>query len=153
VRGVFTSLDPVGGSAHERRETLYPLLPHLDLLLLNEDEGEKVTGEQEPEAMMAALLARGVRSVILKQGEAGCRVAGAHGPLTLPAFSATCVDSTGAGDAFVAALLAALARGDGFDTALRWASAAGAANVEALGATGAWRGWADLEKLFKRKAT
>ncbi|MBA3534201.1 MAG: ribokinase, partial [Ardenticatenales bacterium] len=131
-------------------ETLYPLLPHLDLLLLNEDEGEKVTGEQEPDAMIEALLASGVQSVILKQGEAGCRVEGKLGPLRLPAFPATCVDSTGAGDAFVAALLAALARGNPFVEALHWASAAGAANVEAVGATGAWDGWHDLATIVER---
>ncbi|MDQ4075341.1 MAG: carbohydrate kinase family protein [Chloroflexota bacterium] len=151
-RGVLTSLDTVGGSARERRETLYPLLPHLDLLLLNEDEGEKVTGETNPDAMLDFLLSRGARTVILKQGDEGCHVVGERGPLTLRAFPATCVDSTGAGDAFAAALLATLARGNRFSDALRWASAAGAANVEALGATGAWQGWQDLERIMDRDA-
>ncbi len=148
-RGVLTTLDPIGGSARERRNFLFPLLPHLDVLLLNEDEGQKITDEHEPAAMLDFLLAHGVGSIILKQGQAGCASVGTFGSYHLPAFPVTCVDSTGAGDAFVAALLAALARGDRFEDALRWASAAGAATVQALGATGAWRGWGDLAQVVR----
>jgi sugar/nucleoside kinase (ribokinase family) len=147
ARGILTSLDPVGGSARQRRENLYPLLPHLDILSLNDDEGEKVTGEREPEAMIGALLGLGARTVILKLGQEGCIVAGERGAHIVPAFPATVVDSTGAGDAFDAALLASLARGDSFEEALRWGTAAGAATVEALGPTGVWRGWDDLTTI------
>lgn len=146
-QGVLTTLDPIGGSARERREFLFPLLPHLDILLLNEDEGEKITGEREPEAMLDFLLARGVGSIILKRGQAGCATVGALGAHEVPAFRVECRDSTGAGDSFVAALLAALARGDRYEEALRWASAAGAATVQAVGATGAWHSWGDLEQI------
>jgi 2-dehydro-3-deoxygluconokinase len=145
TRGILTTLDPVGGAARQRRENLYPLLPHLDLLMLNEDEGEKVTDEQEPEAIIAWLLAHGARTVILKVGAQGCIVGGERGSFAVPAFPATMLDSTGAGDAFAGALLASLARGDSFEEALRWANAAGAVTVEAVGPTGAWTGWADLE--------
>ena len=48
----------------------------------------------------------------------------------MPAFAATVVDTTGAGDAFNAAFAVALA--DGFDerAAIRWGCAAGAHMVE-----------------------
>jgi sugar/nucleoside kinase (ribokinase family) len=145
AKGILTLLDPVGGSARERREELLRLLPYLDIVLVNEDEGEKVTGETDADAIAAVLLARGVGSVITKLGAIGSRVYGKRGMLDIPAYAATTIDTTGAGDAYIATLLASLARGDDFQTATRWASAAGAATVEAIGATGAWQGWNDLE--------
>lgn len=146
AQGLLTSLDLVGGSARERREHLFPLLPHLDLLLLNEDEGEKVTGEPAPAAILDALAARGAEGIVLKRGSEGCLWRGAHDTLALPAPPAQVVDTTGAGDAFVAALLASLARGMAMAEALRYASAAGAATTEATGATGDWHGWEALER-------
>lgn len=150
ARGILTTLDPVTGAAPDQRPAFYALLPHLDILLLNEVEGYLATGEQEVPAMIEALLSRGARTVILKRGHAGCIVAGEYGPLTLPAYPADTLDGTGAGDAFAAALLAALARGEGFEDGLRWASAAGAATVEAMGATGDWCGWDDLAMVMRR---
>jgi sugar/nucleoside kinase (ribokinase family) len=150
AKGVLTTLDPVGGEAHERRHALYPLLPHLDILLLNDDEGQKVTGKTTPEAMIESLLEYGVGTVILKKGALGSMVAGKYGALTIPAYPAKTIDSTGAGDAFVGTLLASLARGEQFSEAMHWASAAGAATVEAIGATGSWRGWEALEAVRKR---
>ena len=152
TKGVLTSLDPISGSIRERREALFPLLPYLDLLLLNDDEGQEITDQKEPHAIAEALLAHDVRTVIVKQGARGSLVMGQHGPLTVPAYPAHTIDGTGAGDAFAAALLASLARGDQFAEAVRWASAAGAANVEALGATGKWRGWEDLANVRKRSS-
>jgi ribokinase len=46
--------------------------------------------------------------------------------LSQPAFKVDCIDSTGAGDTFCGALVAALARGAELTQALRQASAAGA---------------------------
>lgn len=149
-KSVLTSLDPVSGSAHERRNALYPLLPHLDILLLNNIEGHKITDKQQPHAIANALLAHGVGTVIVKQGATGCVVMGKHGPLTIPAYPANTIDSTGAGDAFAAGLLASLARHDRFSDAVRWASAAGAATTEAIGATGSWRGWEELAEMRNR---
>jgi sugar/nucleoside kinase (ribokinase family) len=143
-RGILAMLDPVGGSARERRAELLRYLPYLDVVTVNEDEGEKITDEHDPDAIAAVLLAHGATTVIVKVGHKGSRLYTAEGVSVIPPYPATNVDSTGAGDSYSAALLASLARGDTFDKALRWAAAAGAATVEALGATGAWRGWDDL---------
>jgi len=149
-RGILTVLDPVGGSARERREELLRLLPYLDIVLVNEDEGEKITDEQSADAIARILFERGASTIIAKLGSTGSRIYGKFGDFDVPPYPATTIDSTGAGDAYIATLLASLVRGDDFHTATRWASAAGAATVEAIGATGAWRGWKDLEKREMR---
>lgn len=149
AQGVLTLLDPVGGSARERREELLRLLPYIDIVLVNEDEGEKITDEITADAVAHRLFKRGAQTIIAKLGASGSRVYGKYGYFDVPAYPATTIDSTGAGDAYIAALLAALARGDDFRTATHWASAAGAATVEAIGATGTWRGWDDLTNKMK----
>ena len=68
--------------------------------------------------------------VVVTLGAGGVQVGGAH----LPAFPATAVDPTGAGDAFAGALAVALAEGASLADAARFGAAAGACAVEALGA-------------------
>jgi sugar/nucleoside kinase (ribokinase family) len=68
--------------------------------------------------------------VVVTLGAGGARVGGTH----LPAFPATAVDPTGAGDAFAGALAVALAEGASLADAARFGAAAGACAVEALGA-------------------
>jgi ribokinase len=54
--------------------------------------------------------------------------------LSQAAFKVNCIDSTGAGDTFCGALVAALARGEELTQALRQASAAGALACTRAGA-------------------
>ena len=65
-------------------------------------------------------------TVVLTLGEEGARL----GDEAVPAFPATVVDSTGAGDAFNAAFAVALADGLDDRAAVRWGCAAGAHMVE-----------------------
>jgi sugar/nucleoside kinase (ribokinase family) len=100
--------------------------------------------------MARVLLAHGAPGVIVKLGSRGSRAYGVPGRFDVPPFPANSVDSTGAGDAYVATLIAALLRGDDFKRAIRWASAAGAATVETVGATGNWGAWTDLNEVVER---
>ena len=64
----------------------------------------------------------------------GAVVVTADGATAIPAFKAKVVDTTGAGDCFVGALAARLAKGATPVEAARYASAAAACSVERLGA-------------------
>ena len=109
-------------------------LPLIDYITPNEDEARYYTGEEEPEAMADAFLARGVRNVILKLGAQGCLLKNAQGSLRLPACPIHAVDATGAGDNFVAGFAAELLRGGSQEEALRFANACGAICTTAVGA-------------------
>ena len=85
-----------------------------------------------------ALLAAGAEAVVVTRGGAGCELHRAgSGPVSVPAARAEVVDTTGAGDAFTAALAVALAGGEDLTAAVRFAAAAGALATEGFGARGA----------------
>jgi ribokinase len=100
------------------------LLGLCDVVIPNEHEVELLGG-------VAALLDRGVSTVITTQGAAGVAVTerGADGLVVewrQEAFVVDAVDTTGAGDAFCGALAARLAAGDTLRSCVRYAAAAGA---------------------------
>ncbi|MBW8485648.1 ribokinase [Actinomadura parmotrematis] len=111
------------------------LLALCDPLVVNEHEAAFLLGERgEPEAMARALLARGPRSVVVTLGADGALTADAAGVTAVPSPRVEAVDTTGAGDAFTAALCLRLARGDGLAAAARHAARVGAAAVRKAGA-------------------
>jgi len=87
-----------------------------DLFVPNESEAEQLTGqpirsEADAAACAATLLAGGFRRVVITLGARGSLVADAAGYTHVPAFPVTCVDTTGAGDAFIGSLAVFLAEG------------------------------------------
>jgi ribokinase len=75
-----------------------------------------------------------VPCVVVTLGEQGSLARIGDRMLSQPAFKVDCIDSTGAGDTFCGVLVAALARGDEWQQALRQASAAGALACTRVGA-------------------
>lgn len=115
------------------------LLALVDVLVPNESETALLTGmpvgnEDEAAKASAALRKAGVGTVILTLGERGALVAQESGIRVYPAFAVEPVDTTAAGDAFLAGLSVALAEGRRLDEAVQWANAAGALATTRLGA-------------------
>jgi sugar/nucleoside kinase (ribokinase family) len=104
------------------------------LVVPNVEEATTLTGLTDPEAA-AERLARTYGHVVVKQGPAGAamRTAGGAGN-RIAAEAAEVVDSTGAGDAFAAGLIAAMRAGDDPSEALRAGAEAAARAVAVLGA-------------------
>jgi ribokinase len=93
------------------------------------------------------LLAAGADAVVVTLGGRGARLhRRGHPPHHQPALPASVIDTTGAGDAFNAALAVALAERAGLEDAVRMAAAAGAIATEASGARGSLPERADLAK-------
>ncbi|NLG68148.1 MAG: hypothetical protein GX496_01075, partial [Firmicutes bacterium] len=97
------------------------------------DEGRRLTGLDEPPSIAARLRSLGVKMVVLKLGPAGCYVDGPGGAFLSPGFRVEAVDTTGAGDCFAAAFLAAYLEGGGLREAARFANAAGALSTLVVG--------------------
>jgi len=106
------------------------LLPYVDILVVNEVEGEMLSGlpisDRQSAFAVAERLAQQVHGVILTLGGAGAIVAAEGAVYHLPAYQVDVVDTHGAGDAFVGALAAQLSDGVELGKAVRYASAAGA---------------------------
>ncbi|MEU6751387.1 PfkB family carbohydrate kinase [Spirillospora sp. NPDC046719] len=111
-----------------------------DPLVVNEHEAAWLLGGPgtadgtDPERMAAALLRSGPRSAVITLGADGVVVADAEGTAPIPSPKVEAVDTTGAGDAFTAALCLRLARGDSLRDAARYATRVGAAAVRRPGA-------------------
>lgn len=112
----------------------------VDIVFLNRGEAKSLTGSSDNEALNQ-LLQSGVRQVVLTLGSQGALLAGAGAePALIPAFRTTAIDTTGAGDTFMAVALASAAlRGVDLDTrAIGHAAAASALTVSRRGTRSAF---------------
>jgi len=121
------------------RELPPELVAAATVITPNETEVETLGG-------VDALLAAGAGAVVVTRGGDGTELHPAAGAVTRIAPSrADVVDTTGAGDAFTAALAVALANGRELPDAVAWASAAGAIATEGFGARGSLPSAAQVE--------
>lgn len=136
VAGIPISVDPASfaGVREAGREAFLEWTAGAHLLFPNLDEGQLLSGEEEPEAIVARLL-ESYRIVALKLGPAGALAGNADGErVRLAATPATVVDSTGAGDAFCAGFLARFTRGSSLRECTAGAVTAAAAVMGQAGA-------------------
>lgn len=96
----------------------------LDVLVINEGELDAIAGAQG--TLDERLRRTGVPVGVVTLGARGCVAITPDGRFEQPGFPVPVVDTTGAGDTFCGALVAARARGLGWPTALREACLAGA---------------------------
>lgn len=126
-RGVLTVLNAAPAQALSER-----LLDAIDILVVNEGELQAITLHSGTIAECLALI--NVPTVVVTLGHHGS-CARHHGEfLVQPAFHVTAVDTTAAGDTFCGTLVASLSKGCALQTALQFASAAGALACTRLGA-------------------
>jgi ribokinase len=124
------------------REVPQKLLEKLDPLVVNEHEaafllGEKVEGVEGAIAAAPELLALGPKAVVITLGREGAVFSDGESTQHVTSPEVEVVDTTGAGDAFVGALAAKLAKDDSLQDAVAYAVRAGAAAVTREGAQGA----------------
>jgi ribokinase len=116
-----------------------------DSLVVNRIEAALISGTEDPLSAACSLQAVGARRVVVTLGAAGCLSLEdkAHRHHSAPVV--TPIDSTGAGDSFCGALVAALARGLPFDDAIIQGQAAASVSVTRRGAYAALPTVAELQ--------
>ena len=119
--------DPVSVTKAER---LRPVLSRLHTFKPNLTEGQHLTGETVPERIVDALLQQGVRHVFLSLGADGILAGAGEERVMLPCLPTRMVNTTGGGDAVMAALLWAYLRGKTLEEATAAALKAGRLAVE-----------------------
>jgi ribokinase len=147
-RGLKTILDagpPRGAEVALARmfDVVSPNLKELEALT-----GRAITGIESAVASARELTATGIETVVVKMGVEGALLVTGRHATHLQAFDVEAVDSTGAGDAFTAALAVALSEGRELDAAVSFANAAGAAAVTVLGAQPSMPSRADVESIL-----
>ena len=131
-------------------DALGALLSRIDYVLPSEAEALALTGEgDDPAEMVRRLRALGATNCVIKLGGRGCYVAADGFEGLLPPCPCHCVDTTGAGDTFVAGFLYAKTRGWDIRRCARFANAAGAIAVEHTGANGGIRSAQQVEQRMQ----
>ncbi|MFE3827373.1 ribokinase [Streptomyces sp. NPDC059092] len=157
-----TVAEVVRGLAPDSRFVLNPsppvelpaeILAACDPLIVNEHEARVVLGAtaddagHEPADWARALLALGPRSVVITLGERGALVADARTTTLVPSVRVRAVDTTGAGDAFTAALAWRLGAGEDLTAAAAYAARVGAVAVTRAGAQASFPTAAEVDSL------
>jgi fructokinase len=145
--GVLVSFDPnvrlhLWDDLAPLRALCADVLPRCAVAKLAEDEALFCTGERDPERAAGRLVELGVGIACVTLGRDGALVRRGPDLLRVPAEEVPVVDTTGAGDGFLAGLLAALARAgppaglpkEELERAVRFANRVAARVVGRLGA-------------------
>jgi ribokinase len=130
----------------------------IDVLTPNETELRILLGLQPDDSTPTVELASRLRkeygtTVVVTRGEEGSLLLGTGEPQTFPAVPVEVVDTTGAGDAFTAALAVALAEGKDMATAIQFASCSGSCACTRLGVIPSLGHRTDVDRLFHHHFT
>ncbi len=134
--GLSTSLDPNWDPAGRWGELL-PLLPHVDVVFVNEAEASALTGGLAPE-QAAYALTDGMRpgsTVVVKLGPHGALAVRDGDSWTVPALEVEAVDTTGAGDSFDAGFVHGLLARHDVPRCLAIGAACGSLSTRSSGGT------------------
>ncbi|MDC7289011.1 carbohydrate kinase family protein [Blautia schinkii] len=133
--GCFTTMDVTWDTSGKWLDIIEPCLPELDLFMPSINEAKEICKCEEVEKIAESLKERGVKNVIIKLGKQGCYVDAFGKRYYQSPFKVPVVDTTGAGDAFVAGVLYGLHMGWEIERVTRFASAVSAHCIQELGAT------------------
>ncbi len=130
------------------------------IVKLSDDELDFMTGERSADAVRRAIWHDRLRVVALTRGRAGCTLLTAGSVQEIPSFSVAAVDTTGAGDGFMAGLLAGILQDPAaledparLAAICRFANAVGALTTTVRGAIPALPTRAQVETLLGQAGT
>jgi len=130
------------------------LYARAEIVVMNREEAVDVTGApyDVPRKLAEALHALGPHYVVITDGPSGSFAYADEKLVTIPNYPdpAPPVDRTGAGDAFASTIVAALAMGESFETALKWAPINSMSVVQELGAQAGLLTRHEVEEYLKK---
>ncbi len=133
ARGITTVLN----AAPVPEQVPLGMLGDVDVLVVNENELLQLSGKSDPEAAMQALFDAGAQTLIYTIGEQGSeyltRPSGRVETVHLPAYSVPAIDTTGAGDTYLGALVAEW-NPENLPASMQFATASSALAVQKRGA-------------------
>lgn len=117
-----------GPGTHQLKADIkrYPkILEKCEVLIVNKEESKKILGIDpvesiEPKDLLSKLLLLGPKTVVITDGEEGSYASDGQKNLRTGIFPTKIVEKTGAGDAYAAGLVAALAQGVRLEEAMIW---------------------------------
>ncbi len=122
----------------------------LDYIVPSLDEARYYTGKNTVEEIAEVFHEFGVGTVVIKMGAEGVFASALGRTYRVPAIADEVIDTTGAGDNFMAGFISGLIRGLSLENALYFGSAASAISIGAVGTTGAVKSREQVEQYLER---
>lgn len=145
--GLTISLD-TNDDPDDQWETVQKVLPYVDVLLPNEREALKISGEADLQSAMNRL-AETVPVVVVKLGPKGAIARRNKEVFSSVPVRVDAVDPIGAGDSFDAGFLTQYIRGASLEACLAYGNIAGALSTTKPGGTEAFRDRAHRERFLR----
>ena len=124
----------------------------VDYLILNEIEGFVLSGEKEPENILAYFKKNFPQCrIVLTLGKDGAHYSYKNEHIFQAIYPVHAVDTTAAGDTFTGYFLASISKGYAVANAMKYASAASALAVSRKGAAPSIPLWDEVEQFLKEK--
>ena len=164
--GAFISYDPnlrlmMWDVPEEAKRWIWEVMPYANVVKAAEEEWEFITDTHELESGSERILEAGVELVIVTLGERGCYYNNGSHRGYVEGFKVEVVDPLGAGDGFVAAMLAQIMRSSGgmgkllelndnqLERMMKYANAAGALTTQKIGVIPALPTASEIETFLK----
>jgi 2-dehydro-3-deoxygluconokinase len=131
----------------EAKSVVNEIAEQCDIVLPGIEEGELLTGENDPAQIARFFLKKGVPIVVVKLGENGAYYASKNEEGNVPGKRVDkVVDPIGAGDGFAAGFLSGLLRGWGLPSAVNLGNQVGAYAVTVLGDVEGYPYWSQIDR-------
>lgn len=147
---LITSLDTVWDAFGIWFEGIKDSLSYIDYFFTSLEEARMISGRKEKEEICSFFLEKGVKNVCLKMGENGSYIVNKNENYYFPALKVNVVDTTGAGDGYVAGFIKGLIENYNFKKCGLLANIVGAKITTAMGATSGVKNWDDLLNFAKK---
>jgi len=113
----------------------YPL-EKVSFFIINESEGEALTGKNRPQDSIMGMRTKYPSArIVLTRGAEGVTYADEHETFEIPGINVDAVDTTAAGDTFIGYMLSGIQKGNSIADSLEYANRAAAVSVTRKGAT------------------
>ncbi len=130
----FVSFDPGRVLSRQGSDYLKKIFRYIDVLLVNHEEAELLTGLKDFKRAAKKLHEEGVKNVIVKLGSKGVYSLTEREEIFVEAYKVKAIDTTGAGDSFASGLITMLGEGANMYDSIKFANAVAAIKVQRLGA-------------------
>lgn len=142
--------------ADDAKRWIWEVLPYADVVKISEEEWEFIMGDVSFATGAKRILERGASLVVVTLGEKGCYYTNGSAEGAVDGFAVNAMDTLGAGDAFVAAMLSQLVPHENLlslgtsqlEMIMRYANAAGALATQKVGVIPALPTAAEIEAFL-----
>lgn len=147
--GKYTVLDTAWDTTNRWGETIIPSLPYIDLFVPSFDEAKMITGIDNEKEMVKFFKQNGAKDVIIKLGSQGAYADVNGENFYVKPYLVNPIDTTGAGDSFMAGILTGLSLNWDIKKTIKFANAVGAYCVSSIGASSGIKSLNEIEKFIK----